>query len=464
MTSPGFLPVHELAREIAARRLSPVDLVDEYLARIERLEPKLQAFVSVNAANARLAAEAADKAIRSGHAVGPLHGIPIAIKDLVEIEGEVAMGGSAAWRNRIAPRTASLHRKLMAAGMINLGKTHTVEFAYGGWGTNQHLGTPWNPWDAAVHRTPGGSSSGSGVAVAARMAPWGIGTDTGGSVRIPAAWNGITGLKTTIGRVSTYGVLPLSSTLDTPGPITRDIEDAALLLTVLQGADPRDLHTVGVRDADPMRDLRRGVKGLRLGRLPAAERSGVDAEVLAAYDRSVEALSSLGAEIVDLTLPERFGALGGLVGQIISAEIYAVIAGLADDNAQPLDQDVRPRVRAGAAISSKDYLGALAARERMKIAFNDSIADVDALLTPTMVTPAVPIASIDQTKTPAVFTRWVNFYDLCAAAVPNGFTAGGLPLSLQIVCRAYEEPLALRIGYAYQAAHDWHMRVPTLAL
>src|ERR1700681_1814775 len=224
-TTPGFSPVHVLAADIAARRLSPVDLVDEYLARIERLEPTLHAFVSVNAANARLAAEAADKAIRSCHAVGPLHGIPIAIKDLVEIEGEVAMGGSAAWRNRIAQRTASLHRKLMAAGMINLGKTHTVEFAYGGWGTNQHLGTPWNPWDPAVHRAPGGSSSGSGVAVAARMAPWAIGTDTGGSVRIPAAWNGVTGLKTTIGRISTFGVLPLSPTLDPPGPHTRGIQE-----------------------------------------------------------------------------------------------------------------------------------------------------------------------------------------------------------------------------------------------
>ena len=165
----------------------------ECLARIERFEPKLQAFVSVNAGNARKAAEAADMAIRSGHAVGPLHGIPIAIKDLVEIEGEVAMGGSAAWRARRASRTATLMRKLMAAGTINLGKTHTVEFAYGGWGTNQQLGTPWNPWDANTHRTPGGSSSGSGVAVAARMAPWAIGTDTGGSVRIPAAWNGVTG-------------------------------------------------------------------------------------------------------------------------------------------------------------------------------------------------------------------------------------------------------------------------------
>jgi len=261
MTSAAFLPVHTLAAEVAARRLSPVDLADECLARIERLEPRLRAFVSVNATNARLAAEAADKAIRAGHPVGPLHGIPIAIKDLVEIEGEVAMGGSAAWRNRRAPHTATLVHRLMAAGMINLGKTHTVEFAYGGWGTNQHLGTPWNPWDATTHRTPGGSSSGSGVAVAARMAPCAIGTDTGGSVRIPAAWNGITGLKTSIGRISTFGVLPLSPTLDTPGPITRDIEDAALLLAVLQGEDRRDWHTLGVRDVDPMVDHRQTVLG-----------------------------------------------------------------------------------------------------------------------------------------------------------------------------------------------------------
>ena len=463
MISSAFLPVHALAADVAAGRLSPVDLVDDYLNRIERLEPKLRAFVSVNTANARLAAEAADKAIRSGHAVGPLHGIPIAIKDLVEIKGEVAMGGTAAWRNRIAPQTATLMRKLAAAGMINLGKTHTVEFAYGGWGTNQHLGTPWNPWDANTHRTPGGSSSGSGVAVAARMAPWAIGTDTGGSVRIPAAWNGITGLKTTIGRISTFGVLPLSPTLDTPGPIARDIEDAALLLTVLQGVDPRDRHTLSVHDVDPMASLRRGVKGLRLGRLPRGERDGIDAEVLTAYDRSVDSLASLGAEIVDLTLHARFADLGAINGRIMSAEAYAALSYLVDDNSQPLDQDVRPRVRAGAAISLRDYLTALAERERLKVTFNAATEGVDALLTPTAVTPAIPVTSIDQNLTPAMLTRWVNFLDLCAAAVPNGFTAGGLPTSLQIVGRAYAEPLVLRIGYAYQTAHDWHLRVPPMA-
>ncbi len=352
--SPAFQTVAALSAAITARRLSPVDLVDECLSRIDRLEPRLQAFVSVDHAGARLAAEAADKAIRAGHQVGPLHGIPIAVKDLVQIEGQVATGGTAAWRNRIAQTTATLQRKLTASGMITIGKTHTVEFAYGGWGTNQHLGTPRNPWDAQTHRAPGGSSSGSGVAVGARLAPVAIGTDTGGSVRVPASWNGITGLKTTIGRISTHGVLPLSPTLDTPGPITRSVEDAAIMLELLQGFDPLDPLTRGREASRPMPMLRRGVKGLRLARMPASERSGIDPAVLAAFDASVDALANMGAEIVDLPLPLRFADLGVTNARIMSAEAYANLAALVDDPASPLDEAVRPRVRAGATISSHD--------------------------------------------------------------------------------------------------------------
>ncbi len=463
-SSPAFLPVHALSQAIGAGRLSPVDLVDACLARIDRLEPRLQAFISLDPAAARLAAEAADKAIRANHRIGPLHGIPIAVKDLVEIEGQVAMGGTAAWRDRVAQQSATLLRKLVAAGMIVIGKTHTVEFAYGGWGTNQHLGTPWNPWDGTTHRAPGGSSSGSGVAVGARLAPCAIGTDTGGSVRIPAAWNGITGLKTTIGRISVHGVLPLSPTLDTPGPITRSVEDAAILLELLQGEDPHDRLTRGHRPADPMPTLRRGVKGLRLARMPDAERAGVDAAVLAAYDRSLHELAALGADIVDITLPLRFAAVGAVNGRIMSAEAYAALAALVDDPATPLDQAVRPRVRAGAAISSHDYLAALAERERLKAAYRAATADVDAVLTPTAMTAAVEVATIDQDTTPAMFTRWVNFLDLCALAVPNGQTADGLPTSLQIVCRGYDEAMALRIGWAYQAATGWQDRIPPMAL
>ena len=184
-TDPALLPAHTLSTEIGAGRLSPVDVVDALLARIRAQDPKLHAYVEVYADEARLAAEAADKAIRSGHRVGPLHGIPIALKDLIEIEGRITTGGSQVWCERRSTYTATIARRMIAAGMIVLGKTHTVEFAMGGWGTNQHRGTPWNPWDRETARTPGGSSSGTGVAVAACMAPWGIGTDTGGSVRLP---------------------------------------------------------------------------------------------------------------------------------------------------------------------------------------------------------------------------------------------------------------------------------------
>jgi aspartyl-tRNA(Asn)/glutamyl-tRNA(Gln) amidotransferase subunit A len=462
-THPAGLPVHAIAREIAARRLSPVDLVEDCLARIERLEPELHAFTEVYAADARLAAEAADKAIRSGHAVGPLHGVPVALKDLVEIEGRVAAGGSMVWKGRRSGRTATLARRLVAAGMVVVGKTHTVEFAYGGWGTNQHLGTPRNPWDAAEARTPGGSSSGSGVAVAARLVPCAIGTDTGGSVRLPAAWCGVTGLKTTAGRVSTFGVLPLSPTLDTPGPITRSVEDAALLLEVLQGADPLDPKTLGRRDAEPMPGLRRGVKGLRLARLPEAEREGVEGEVLAAYDRSVAALGGLGADVVELRLPRRLSDLGALNGLIMSAEAYALLGDIVDDAELLVDEAVRPRIRAGAATSARDYLRALAERERLKAEFAAAMAGVDAVLTPTAATAALRLGDVDQGTTPALLTRWVNLLDLCGLAVPNGFTAGGLPTSLQVVCRGWDEATALRIGWAYQDATDWHDRVPPMA-
>jgi aspartyl-tRNA(Asn)/glutamyl-tRNA(Gln) amidotransferase subunit A len=457
------LPVHALAAKLQSRDISPVDIVDACLDRIAALDAKLHAFVEVYEKEARLAAEAADKSIRSGHAVGPLHGIPIALKDLIELEGRVATGGTAVWRNRRATRTATLARKLISAGMIVIGKTHTVEFAFGGWGTNQHLGTPWNPWDAKTHRTPGGSSSGSGVAVAACMVPCALGTDTGGSVRLPASWCGITGLKTTIGRISTYGVLPLTPTLDTPGPMTRSVEDAALLLQVMQGADPLDPRTLSLRDTDPMLTLRRGVKGLRLARMPTAERDGVGTEVLTAYDRSLDQLASMGADIVDLSLPRSFRDYGGTTGRIMAAEAYALLSQIVDNNELPLDEAVRPRIRGGAAISSREYLEVLAAREKVKLEFAAITAGIDGLLTPVTTTAAIPIDAVDQSSTPAVFTRWVNYLDLCALAIPNGFTTFGLPLSLQIICRGGQEATALRIGWALQDATEWHERVPPLS-
>ena len=463
MTDLSSLRVHELSAGLAARRFSPVDVVDACLARIEKYESRLNAFVSVHAKEARLAAEAADKAIRSGHGLGPLHGVPLALKDLVEFKGHVTTGGCAVWKDRVSDYTATLAQKLVGAGMIVLGKTHTVEFAYGAWGTNQHMGTPWNPWDLKVQRTPGGSSAGSAVALAARMVPCALGTDTGGSVRIPAAWCGLTGLKTTIGRISTHGVLPLSPTLDTPGPITRSVEDCAILLVAMQGPDPRDPLTLALPPSDPFPTLKRGVKGLKLACMPASERAMFDAQMLEAYDRSLKELAALGAEIV--TLHEggpSFRENGDLVAQIISSEIYPIRADLVDDPASKMDDAVRARIRMGASITARQYRDVLALREKAKAEFAARIDGVDAVLTPSTMTPALPLTEIDQTKTPALSTRWVNFLDLCALSLPNGMTLGGLPTSLQIVCRGGDESLALRIGWALEQATGWQKRAPDL--
>ena len=457
------MTVAQLSKGLAARQFSPVDVVEASLAKIAALEPKLQAFVQVHGAQAKLAAEAADKAIRSGHGLGPLHGIPIAIKDLVEFKGHATTAGCVLWRERISTHSATLVEKLLAAGMIVLGKTHTVEFAYGAWGTNQHMGTPWNPWDLKTARTPGGSSSGSAVAVASRMAPCAIGTDTGGSVRVPASWCGITGLKTSIGRISTHGVIPLSPTLDTPGPLARSVEDCAILLMLMQGPDPQDPLTARLPLSSPMESLRRGVKGLRLARLPDGERGELDAEVLAAYDRSLKELADMGAEIVDLAKGGRtLKESGDLVGKIISAECYPRLAELVDNDSAQLDQAVRARVRAGASISSRQYLDVLADREKAKQEFAARIDGIDAVLSPGTLTPAIPLTEVDQTKTPAISTRWVNYLDLCALTLPNGMTKAGLPIGLQIACRGGDEAMALRIGWALENATDWHTCAPSL--
>jgi aspartyl-tRNA(Asn)/glutamyl-tRNA(Gln) amidotransferase subunit A len=439
--------VRRLREALASGEITSVLLVEALLGRIARRDAKLHAFVNVYADEARAAAAAADVARRAGHAVGPLHGIPVAVKDIVDIEGRITTGGSKLWADRVSPVTAALVKRMLAAGMIILGKTHSVEFAMGSFGTNRHMGTPWNPWDGATHRAPGGSSSGTGVAVAAGLAPWGIGTDTGGSVRIPSSWCGIVGLKTTIGRVSCEGVLPLSTTLDTPGPMARSVEDAALLYQVLSGDDP-------------FARLRAGVRGLRLARMPIAERAGCEPEVLAAYDAALGLLGGLGATIIDVELPQRFADMGALVGRIIGAEGYSFVGALTDDPSLPLDDDVRPRIGIGRGMSAKDYLLALRNRDAIKREFASALEDADALLTPTTASVAPPVASIDQSGTAAGFTRPVNLLDWCALALPNGRGSAGMPTSLQIACRGRDEATALRIGWAYEQAAGWHGAAP----
>jgi len=456
----AFKPVAELSAGIASGEISPVALVEELLDRIERFDQKLHAFIAVYADEAREAAKAAEAAIRVGHRIGSLHGIPIALKDLVDLEGRITTGGSAVWAGRVSPSSAVLAERLIAAGMIVIGKTHTVEFAMGGWGTNEPMGTPWNPWDADTQRVPGGSSAGSGVSVAAGMTPAAIGTDTGGSIRLPAAFCGHVGLKVTIGRIPTLGVLPLSHTLDTPGPMTRTVEDAALLYTVLAGPDKREQRTLGLRYEDPMPTLKRGVAGLRLAAMPDADRGICEPEVLAAYDAMLAKYRKLGAIVEQRALPYRLVDLGTVLGKIIGGDGYYHVGHLIDDPSLPVDSSVRPRIWIGKDLSAVDYIAVLQQQQRIKAEFTEALAGCDALLTPTTAAAAIPVADVNQMDTPAIFTRFVNLIESCACALPNGFTSDGLPTSFQVVCRGEEEATALRIAHAFEAATDFGGRVP----
>jgi len=238
------LTLTELAAGLAAKRFSSREIVDSLLGRIAKANDKLHAFTEVYATEAKALAQAADTARASGFPLGPLHGLPVAYKDLCDIAGKVGTGGSKMFEKRVATETSNTVERLTAAGMVPLGKLHMVEFAFGGWGTNPLMGAPWNPWDLKTHRVPGGSSSGTGVAVAARLAPAGIGSDTGGSVRIPSAFNGLVGLKVTFGRIGLSGTMLLSWTLDSIGPMARSVEDCALMLNALAAPDPRDPTTL----------------------------------------------------------------------------------------------------------------------------------------------------------------------------------------------------------------------------
>jgi aspartyl-tRNA(Asn)/glutamyl-tRNA(Gln) amidotransferase subunit A len=453
-----FMTIHALVGAMDGGELSAAEVMAVSLARIEAHEGKLAAFVARYDDEARALAAAADAVRDAGGPVGPLHGVPMAMKDIVHMAGRITTGGRPTCRERVSTETAPIVERLTAAGAIIVGKTHSVEMAMGGWGTNEHMGTPWNPWDPSTHRTPGGSSSGSGVAVAAGYVPGAIGTDTGGSVRLPAAWCGLAGLKVTEGVLPTDGIDPLSSTLDTPGPMTRSVIDAALMFDVLLGREGAVVRRDFAAGAGLYARIRRPIAGLRLAVMPEAERAVVDAEILAIFDRSIECLAGLGAEIVTIDLPKPFDAYREAAMVIMAAEGYHFNKMTLDDDSLPMDRWVRRRLLPGGDINADRYLSALERRRLDSQAFLDALAGVHALLTPTTMTAAVPVSEVDESQTPGHFTRAANYLGLCALAVPNGFTDSGLPSSLQVICRPRREVTALRIGYAYEQANDWKDR------
>lgn len=453
------LPAHRLGEMIAAGELSSSQLTADCLARIGAANGKLHAFVEVYEEEARAAAEARDREVQDGKLRGPLHGVPVAVKDLCDIKGRVTTCGSLLWKDRISPVTATIVERLEAAGMVVLGKTHMVEFAFGTWGTNAAMGMPWNPWDLKVHRVPGGSSSGTGVAVAAGMAPTGIGSDTGGSVRIPSSMCGLVGLKTTVGRISNHGILPLSETLDTIGPMAHSVRDAALMFAIMEGPDPKDQATFHKPPVDPLAELESGIQGLHLGILNDAGREGLNGEVLAAYDAACRMLEQLGATLGEVHLPDSLPAFLEQTGRIIGAEAYAVHKDWIDDQTVGFDPGVQTRIIKAGEITAAEYIRALSQRRVMQRETSAILDHYAAFLTPTTPIVAAPFSQVDEDIVPlGRFTRIINYLDRCGLALPCGLSAEGLPISLQIVGRGYDEAGVLRIGRAFEKAFGWDKR------
>ena len=456
--------IAELAAGYRDGSRSPVEATEECLAAVEALDGRVGAWQAVYADEALAAARAAEVAVAaardSGAPLGPFFGVPFALKDIVEVEGRVTTAGSAEWADRVSPATAVVAQRLLDAGGVLVGKTKTVEFAMGGWGTNQHMGTPWNPWDADVLRTPGGSSSGSGAAVASGMVPCAVGTDTGGSVRLPAALCGIVGLKTTEGLLPIDGIVPLSHTLDTPGPLTRSVLDAALMFDAMLGTPPAEVERdwlAGTGRYGAVRAaLEGGLSGRRIGCLSDAERAGVEAAQLAAYDAALEVLAGLGAEVVPFDPPTSFEEMKNTRFVIVTAESYYYYGSMMEDPASKVDERVRARVLPGAKISASEYIAAMVQRRIDLAEFAEAFEGFDAMVTPTTPMLPLPVDEADETNTPALFTRAANFLALCSTTVPTGVSpggpGGGLPTSIQFMCRGGDETLSLSLAAAYEAA------------
>ncbi len=441
--------------------ISSEQLVASQLQRVDALDAKLHAYVDVYADEALQAARGLDKLRQAGATVGPLHGVTMAIKDLFEIKGRPISAGSRSLPPRTSSITATVVDRLRAAGAIVLGKTHTVEFAFGGWGTNTTMGTPWNPWDMAVHRVPGGSSSGSSVAVAAGMACASLGTDTGGSVRIPAGLCGLVGLKTTHGLISRYGLVELCPTHDTVGPITRTVGDNAMLLDVLAGADPRDKVSRFSPSRSVSARLEKDVRGMRMWILPDAERRDVDADVLKAYDKALLVFEGLGMTLVEKRLPQTLVESMQIAGSLMSAEGYANLGSLYEREDLEFDPNVKRRIMLGRNIDAAQYIGLLKQRELAMSAMLDAMDGLDVCMFPTNAISAIPVSEVDELATPlSRFGRFVNLLNLCSVAVPAGLSADGLPISIQVIGRPFAEPTILRAAFAFEQATTWHRAYP----
>ena len=487
MAALAWLTAHELGARYRSGEATPTQAVTEYLARIEALDPRLLAFLTVTREDALRRAAESDARFRAGTPRGPLDGVPIALKDVLCTRGIRSTCGSKILERFVPPYDATVVARLFAAGAILLGKLNMDEFAMGSSTEHSAFFTTRNPWDLA--RVPGGSSGGAAAAVAAGLAALSLGTDTGGSIRQPAAFSGVLGMKPTYGRVSRYGLIAFASSLDQVGPFARDAEDAALLLGAIAGPDPMDSTAIDVPVPDYRAALGQGIEGLRLGVPAEYFIEGVDPEVEQAVRTAIATLEKLGARTQPVSLPHtEYGLAAYYV--IAPAEASSNLArydgvkyGLRVPGARDLidmysktraagfGAEVKRRVMLGTYVLSAGYYDAYygqaqKVRTLVRRDFDEAFAQVDLIVAPT--TPGVAF-KMGEKEDPIqmylndIFTIPVNLAGLPGVSIPGGFTQAGLPIGLQLIAPAFDEATLLRAAHAYQTVTDWHTRRPPLA-
>jgi len=461
------LTLSEASELVRGKRVSPVELTQACLNRIEEINPSLNAFITITADSALAQAREAESEIQRGSWKGPLHGIPIALKDLVDTAGARTTAASGLFKDRIPERDAEIVRRLKASGAVLLGKLNLHEFAYGGSSVISYFGAVRNPWDPAY--SPGGSSGGSAAALAAELCYGAIGSDTGGSIRLPAAYCGIVGLKPTYGRVSTSGVIPLAWSLDHVGPMTRTAMDAALMLHVIAGYDPDDTNSTDT----PVRDYAAGLEGktssLRIGIPRAYFYEGLHPEIQAAMDTGLSVLEKLTSSQHEIEMQVANDmALTALLIQ--KSEAYAYHREYVTRSSDLYQPETLKRIRAGAEISGPDYINARRQLDRYRRSAWKIFDGVDLVVTASTPVPPLTISKLladpDHLRAKEILaspnTRPFNLLGLPAVSIPCGFTSKGLPIGMQIIGRPGDEATVFCLAHAYEQATDWHNRRPNL--
>ncbi len=450
--------ISELAPRLRSRQISPVELTSECLERINKLNPALNAFITVTAESALAEARAAEAEIARGQWRGPLHGIPIGLKDLIDTAGVRTTSGSKLHATRVPGEDAEVVRRLRNAGAVILGKNNLHEFAYGGSSLISHFGEVHNPWDRG--RIVGGSSGGSAAAVVAGMGYAAIGTDTAGSIREPAALCGCVGLKATYGRVPGRGVIPLSLSLDHVGPLARSVADVAIVLQAITGFDAADITTAEVPVADYLSGMKESPARLRVGVPRDYFFDDLDVEVASAMKHALDAIRTIAAEVKEVRLDVPTDRT------LQKAESYANHAQSVAQNPELYDPETVRRIRSGENVSVVEYIEQRRELEAARRRIRSIFSDVDVLVTPTTPMPAPAIAELKASPDalrPAELkllrnTRPFNVWGLPAISVPCGFTQSGLPIGLQIAAPPWREDMVLQLAYAYEQATAWHKR------